>query len=134
MRLYATECDPSVSPDCPGHSPTDKFPDCLIGALYFSGSDECTGDVDGFGWWVGLYLCEKAETIDDGTGVKVAVPAGTYAVITEDDRGFIGFDLYSCAESAQRMFDAWEADYGLYCEQSDSREERITSSTGRVGR
>lgn len=133
MRFTLKHCEAGISPDCPGHASVDKFPNCLIGALYGNDADQTTGNVDGFGRWVGLYVDDQAVTVHHGD-ILVTVPAGTYAVLTEDEHGFIGFDLYDTAESAQAMFDAWETDYGIYCDQADMHEYAITSSTGRIGR
>lgn len=128
-----TTCPAEISPDCPGHQGWEKFPDCLSDALYHNDNDSETGTVDGFGWWVALYVQDMAETIDHGD-IKVTIPAGTFLIIRENDRGHIHTDEYDSAEEAQAAFDDWEARYGAYLDECDAYELGITSSTGRVGR
>lgn len=133
-RHVLTKCDPVVSPECPGHASVDKFPDCLSTALYGSNFDATTGTVDGFNRWVGLVIQAEAETIDcHENDIPVTIPAGFAAVLTEDDRGFIGWTTYDTAEAAQHDFDRWESAYADYCEDAECREARIVSSTGRTG-
>lgn len=126
-------CPADVSPDCPGHEGWERFSDCLTDALYHAKADDQTGDVDGFGWWIALFIQGKAETIDHGD-IKVTIPAGTCLIIRENDQGHIHVDEYESAEDAQSAFDDWEARYGAYLDECDARELGITSSTGRTGR
>lgn len=118
---------------CPGHSPFDKYPDCLTEALYGGMFDAETGTVDGFGYWVGLVIQAEAETVDGGEGVEVVIPAGTCLTIVENDRGHLTVTTYDTAEEAQTAFDDWEERFGAYLDSVDTREARITSSTGKVG-
>lgn len=134
MSSDARRCEHEVSPQCPGHGWWEKFSDCLSEALYASTPNDQTGTVDGFGYWVALYVNDDRETIDGPDGLKVTIPAHTYAVITEDDRGSIGFDTYPTVEGAQAAYDRWDAAYGAYLDASEYREYAITSSTGRIGR
>lgn len=128
-----TICDPAISPNCPGHKPVDKFRDCLTEALFYADHDATTGTVDGFGVWVGLIIQDMAETLDSTRDLPVTIPAGTFLVLTEDDRGFVGVDQFDTAEDAQARFDTWEAAYGDYRAGQDAREYAIVSSTGRIG-
>ncbi len=123
-----------VSPNCPGHSVMDKFPDCLTEALYGGMFDAETGTVDGFGAWVGLVIQAEAETVNNGTDTPVTIPTGTALIITENDRGHIRVEEFTTAEEAQAAYDEWERLYGEWCEVAEAREAMITSSTGRVGR
>lgn len=125
------KCSLEVSPDCDGHEGWRKFSSCLAEVAYMY-PDMSTGNVDGFGMWVGLMIQEKAEQVDM-MGIKVSIPAGTYAVVRENDRGFIGFEVFETAGAAQERFDAWESAYGAYEEACEHREHTITSSTGRIG-
>lgn len=128
-----TRCNGEVTPVCPGHSPLDKYPDCLTEALYGGMFDAETGTVDGFGMWVGLVIQTEAETVDGGQGVEVVIPAGTCLIITENDQGHLTVTTYDTAEEAQSAYDEWERLYGEWCEVAEAREAMITSSTGRVG-
>lgn len=128
-----TYCAPGISPECTGHTPTDKYRECLVSALYGSHMDATTGTVDGFNRWVGLVIQAEAETVDDGD-TPVTIPGGTFGVLTEDDRGFITWDTYDTAEAAQGAFDDWELRYGLWCEAEEMREAEIMTTSGRIGR
>lgn len=128
-----TRCPEDVSPDCPGHQGWERFAECLTEALYYSTDNGRTGNVDGFGWWVALFIQDTAETIDHDD-LKVTIPAGTYLIIRENDQGHIHVDEYETAEEAQAAFDDWEARYAAYLNEQDARELSITSSTGRVGK
>lgn len=129
-------CDPSITPSCPGHESWENLSDCLTAALYGCTHDDSTGTVDGFGVWVGLVCQDLAETLDPEMpdGVGVTIPAGTYCLIIETKSGSVTRLDYDTAEQAQAAFDLWEQQYEAYCEQVEYRENRITSSTGRVGR
>jgi hypothetical protein len=134
MAFILKHCDAEVSPRCPGHSTVDKFPDCLIEALYGGMFDEETGTVDGFDRWVGLIIQAEAETVDTVTEIPVTIPAGTFLIITENDQGHIGVETYPTAEEAQSAFDEWERRYGLWCDAEEAREAEIMISNGRIGR
>lgn len=127
-------CEAEVSPQCPGHKAVDKFPDCLTEALYGGFVDEQTGTVDGFGWWVALIIQNTAETVDTMVDVPVTIPAGTFMVIVENDRGHIGVETFPTAEAAQACFDQWDTTYGEWLEIAEIREATIAASMGRVGR
>lgn len=130
-NLY--HCPKEISPNCDGHAGVDKFDSCLVEALFYADHDAQTGDVDGFGRWVCLVIQDEAETLDSNRDLPVTIPAGTYMVITTDDHGFVGYDVYESAQQAQEAFDGWEARYGAYLDAFEAREYVITSSTGRIG-
>lgn len=125
------KCSLEVSPDCDGHEGWRKFSSCLAEVAYLW-PDDITGSVDGFGTWVGLMIQEKAERIEM-MGIDITIPAGTYAVVREDEQGFIGFEVFDTAEAAQDRFDDWSRAYGLYLADQEHAEHTITSSTGRIG-
>lgn len=127
-----THCDRSISPNCPGHEGTDKFGSCLAEALHYCDHDDTTGDADGFGRWVGLVIQTESETLDSDRDLPVTIPAGTYAIVSEDGCGFTSMDTYDTAEQAQAAFDDWADRYGLYLAEADRREFDIIHSTGRV--
>lgn len=128
-------CPKDISPDCPGHEGWQKFTDCLTEALYYADSDGTAGEVDGFGWYVSLFIQDTAETIDAAyDGVKVTIPASTYCLIRTNDQGHVYRDDYGTAEEVQEAFDAWDSDYSDWLEAEDMRELAITSGTGRIGR
>jgi hypothetical protein len=129
-----TRCPVEISPECPGHEQWQKFKTCLITALYGDTFNYTTGTVDGFGRWVGLVIQDTAETVDTVEGVPVTIPAGTYALLMEDDHGFIDWQTYTTAEDAQHAFDSWAEAYGLWCEAEDAREAEIMATSGRIGR
>lgn len=112
-----------------------KYNDQITRALHGETADDTTGDVDGFGYHVSLYLVEDTEwTYVPEYGTTVEVPAGTYHVITEDNDGNVVRTSHLTAYDAQEDFDHWVDRYGAYLDESDTREHAITSSTGRVGR
>lgn len=126
-------CPAEVSPNCPGHTVTEKYRDCLTAAL-IECPDDTTGNVDGFGLWVGLVIQAEAIELPSGAGVPVFIPADTYRLISEDNDGHVVSVEFQTAEGAQRAFDDWQDDYSAYLHAVDMREHAITSSTGRVGR
>lgn len=131
------KCPETITDQCVGHDDRNRMPDCLTEALYTSGPDDQTGSVgNGFGVWVGLYVSEKAETIDpaDPEGPTVTIPAGTFCLIVETESGRVTRLDYDSAAFAQAAFDLWESQYGNWQMEADMREFAITSSTGRIGR
>lgn len=128
-RYKLTYCDKAIAPGCPGHSPVDKWPDCVTEECWHH-PDQVTGHVDQVDWFVALIIQDKAET----TAAGITIPAGTYLTIRETGAGHIYVTSHDAAESAQADFDAWEAAYGDWCHGEDMRESRITSSTGGIGR
>lgn len=126
-------CDRKVTRWCPGHSSWEKFSDCVVESLMHADADEVTGTVD---WhvWAGLYLVEETESITGRDGWSVDIPAGTYAVITENDQGHVHMATYPTAEQAQSAFDQIDRAYGLWCEAEDRREQEIMIMSGRIGR
>jgi hypothetical protein len=129
MTWTTKHCDPAISPKCPGHESWERFTNCLIAALYHAPDTE-TGSVD---WriWAGLVIQEQPETIPGE--YPVTVPAGTYAMVTENDRGHVRFQTFDTAQAAQDAFDEIESTYGDWLSGNDFREYAITSSTGRIG-
>jgi hypothetical protein len=128
-------CDPSVSPDCPGHYGWQKLGSCLIEALYGSTPDDVTGTVDGFGKWVGLFTQDQAETIDmlsDPGTIKVTIPAGTYGLLIEDEYGAVDWQEYTDAQAAQDAFDTWVIEYDRWDAEAEMREFSIVSSVAGV--
>lgn len=129
-------CPIEISPDCPGHTWSEKLSTCLISALYSADADEVTGTVDGFGIHVSLFIQEKAETIDGNAypeTVKVTIPAGTYCLLIENSQGHVTMLDYDTADKAQAAFDLWDEQYSAWCDVEDARELSITSGTGRIG-
>lgn len=126
-------CDESVSPRCPGHSGPRKYADCLIEALFAETPDDSTGDVDGFGRWIGLVIVTKPQTLKS-LDIPVTVPAHTYGLLLTDEYGFTDFQRYVFASDAQDAFDSWNEQYGQYLDAQDAREAYVVSSTGRIGR
>lgn len=126
-------CDRKITRWCPGHTPWEKFSDCLVESLMYADADESTGTVD---WhvWAGLYLVEEAESITGRNGWSVDIPAGTYAVITENDHGRVTWSDYPTAEQAQEAFDQIDQAYGLWRAGQDMREQEIMIMSGRIGR
>ena len=130
-------CDPNVSPDCRGHSTKDRFRDCLTSALY-GAVDAETGNVDGWGLWVGLVIQTDAVELCGAHG-PVYVPGDTYMLIGEDSDGRIIVSPFRTAEYVQRAFDDLDDAYqgylrGMEDHVRDVREAHITASTGRIGR
>jgi hypothetical protein len=128
MAWKTTHCPASVSPKCPGHQGWEKFPDCLTEALY-AAPDETTGDVDGFGYWYGLVIQEKAETLESDT-CPVTIPAGTFWLISESNQGHVTVTEYLTAQEAQQAYDLADIAYGEWCAGQDYAEYSIVSSTG----
>lgn len=130
------KCSAEMSPDCPGHEWWERLSDCLTVALHATTDDGSTGNVDGFGLHVRLFIQETTETIDGCAypdTVKVTIPAGTYRLLIEDDQGHVTVLDYDTAERAQAAFDLWEERYSAYLDAEEMRELNIVSSTGRIG-
>lgn len=126
-----TYCPLLMSVACPGHSEREKFQSCLSEVAYRY-PDEEAGDVDVFGVWVGLMIQDEPIRVHLGD-IDVRIPRGTFAVVTENNQGHIGFTTYDTADRAQEAFDQWMYAYELYCAGRDYDDYMITSSTGRIG-
>lgn len=127
MKWTTSYCDKAVSPQCPGHEGREKFPSCLIQALYHV-ADESTGSVD-WHYWVGLVIQEQTETLDSDT-CPVTIPAGTFLTIVKRSSGAIEVTYFDSAHEAQAAYDEADLAYGEWLAGQDERESYVMASTG----
>lgn len=107
------KCD---NPECPGH--LSKFDSCIAEAIYYSSLNDGGGDGStGTGDFEGHYTLYVVRLEEEADGERVAIPAGNY-VLHEASSGQVSLWKYDTPELAQAEFDAAEARYDAWDDQS----------------